>query len=76
MRVWFQKKTQFIRRNIELLCPPAADTRSVPPVCQVRSADRGQRHRSVQNGLLGQRRTVSQAGPPGTLPPHAAQTGG
>ncbi len=45
------------------------------PVCQVRSADRGQRHRSVPNRLLRQRWAVGQAGTPGTLPPHAAPAG-
>lgn len=42
---------------------------------QVRPPDRGQRHGSLQNRLLRQRRAVGEAVPPGTLPPHAAAAG-
>lgn len=42
---------------------------------QVRSADSGQFHGSVQNRLLRPRGAVGPTGPPGTLPPHAAPAG-
>jgi len=61
------------------VCIPASNTHTHSvslPVCQVRPADSGQRHRSVQDGLLGPRRAVGPPGTPGALPAHAAAAGG